>query len=1023
MALFFSTLQDGRANSGERWQQWVKESLSADGRVAARSRLALALRVVGGVLAGFCVAAGFGSLWPLCGVLGTATVLMGILGLRLERGVCPRGLSHLMLCGLTLVFVLCPIWDGQLHSLSLYLVPILPVLGLFVLGRRVGLVYAFAALAVTVGVPAYFGVADREPPFANQTWVWMIVRLVALGLSTCFGVLSAALFERHIYRIESSRRELKMQVERVSQARLAKREFLATMSHEIRTPMNGVLGMTQLLARSKSLSDRAQASKMHRWAEQLLALLNRVLELAKIDSSQFDGRAKECDLKALLERLVTESSSVAKSKGIQLQVDPALESYIASVSLTHLHRALGLLLENTFEHSKARCVEFGLREDPLRPDGVWLTLKDDGQGLSPRLREQINDVLHRGYHLIEGKGEGSGLGIVVAHRLLAALGVELELDPSPGCAWSLWIPKQGRPCPQAETKGPADSVDPQMRARQIKLNIYIGVAFVFGMAYLVQSVATARHWGAFVGCVLIFAQAVAFVLNRKRSRTILAAWIFLAGVWLDNVGASFADGQLHSATLWLIPTCPLLAATLLGMRASFYSGIGAALGIVGVSVISRNWHFQAEYDSAPEQLAVFRVVLLILFTSLGVVAYTISRRLAQTLTAQHKDLAAAQQDAEAADEETTRFLDAMSRKIGQPMRDILGAARVLGKGPVSEKDRSMLETITRSGRHLLVLMNETMDISRAESSIVELQDQAFCLNELVGDVERLFAPKAELTGLKLETVVPSERIEVVADVTKVLQILCNLVGNALKFSHRGTVSVVLEAPEQVNAQGVKGRMVSLSVQDQGVGISKEQQLKIFDDYVQLGASYSKSAEGGTGLGLSICSKLAKLMGGEIDLHSELGQGARFTLRVWLPSALDLVGSRELAAPDRSPAVLVVDDNAVNRRVVQANLDALGVSAVLASSGAQAIGLVRNRHFELILMDLRMPGLSGFETIARLQDQPGPTPHIAAFSAEYSAQDVEQLHALGISDRLQKPLRQLELEAILKKVGLLLSRAA
>lgn len=1006
-----------------RWQQWVKESLSSDERVAARSRLALALRVMGAVLGGFCIAAGLGSLRPMSLLLGLAAGSMGFLGIRLERGACPRGLSHAMLVILSLVFMLCPIWDGQLYSLSLYLVPVLPVLGFFVLGRRVGIIYAGAALAVTLGVPIYFGVVVRPAPFLGQTEVWLPVRLVALGLMTCFGVLSAALSERHVYRIERSRRELKMQVERVHQAHQAKREFLATMSHEIRTPMNGVLGMTQLLARSKSLPNREMAGRMHLWSERLLSLLNRVLELAKIESVQFEQAGEDCDLHQLLVEIKKAKLAAASDKNIEFDLELDLPACSAHVAKAHLERAIGLLVDNAIEHSHARRIELALRQDPASPDELVLSVKDDGQGLSQRLREQIENVIERGHHLIEGKGDGTGLSIVVAHRLLYASGVKLLLDAGPGCGWTLRVPKQ-----TATPAKPVDSIDtprpdPQARARQTKLNIYIAITFVFGIAYLVQSVLTARHWGAFVGCGLVFALVTAFVLNRSERRNRLASWIFLAGVAFDNIGASFADGQLHSATLWLIPTCPLIAATILGMRASVYSGIVSALGISAVCLVARHWWFEPEFKDASGQLAVFRVVLLVLFSSLAVVADTISRKLADILTSQHQDLGAAQKDAESADEETTRFLDAMSRKIGEPMREILNMARVLRKDQVSEDDRGMLDTITRSGRHLLVLMNETMDISRAESSIVELQDQSFCLNELVGDVERLFSPKAELSGLSLITVVPDERIEVVADVTKVLQILCNLVGNAIKFSHQGTITVVLEAPGQIGPQGVPGRMVSLSVQDQGIGIGKEQQHKIFDDYVQLGASYSKSAEGGTGLGLSICSKLATIMGGEIELHSEVGQGARFTLKVWLPNASELESRVEMSGASVGPTVLVVDDNAVNRKVAQASIEALGVRVRLASSGAQAIGLAREEYFELVLMDLRMPGLSGFETIERLQDTARPPGHIAALSADYDSEDFKQLSALAVEDCLVKPLRQEELRGALAKAGLVEQKAA
>ena len=374
-------------------------------------------------------------------------------------------------------------------------------------------------------------------------------------------------------------------------------------------------------------------------------------------------------------------------------------------------------------------------------------------------------------------------------------------------------------------------------------------------------------------------------------------------------------------------------------------------------------------------------------------------------------LEASRREAERANEAKSDFLAHMSHEIRTPLASVIATVELMRAGIAGDQE-SYLRELDSSCQHLITLVSDVLDSAKAERGDLRIENEPFCLRTLLKELEGMARPLARSKGLMLEATFPEANdVLYLSDRVRLRQVLLNLLSNAIKFTQEGTVFLRARAMREHEGRD----RVMFEIEDQGCGISAEDLGLIFEPFAQC-AGANRTYLRGSGLGLSLSRSIVELMGGSISVRSQPEMGATFVVTVDFDHANDraLVCSDQEKGVPAGLSVLLADDNPINRRLFSRMLETLGCTVTTAEDGVDAVEAALQMTFDLILMDLQMPRLDGFEAMGQIRAA-GAAPPMVAFSANSESKERRRAKQAGAASFLVKPVSLKELRELLSGV--------
>ncbi len=524
--------------------------------------------------------------------------------------------------------------------------------------------------------------------------------------------------------------------------------------------------------------------------------------------------------------------------------------------------------------------------------------------------------------------------------------------------------------------------------------------------------------------LLVFSLLILVVIVIAQPQNVYVASFFgLSWCAISIAGISLPNYREWLAKLWAVLTIPvapylvisngLLPATLVPIATIFPILLLSNGWRVSAMVVLASCTFLVPfYDGDYDEGLWLRLCVTNLVVSLLI--YALASQLEKALVESKektRELNRALESEKQASAAQSRFLATMSHEIRTPLNGILGLTDVVLSHEISENARPNLEKIQRSGLSLNRILNDILDLSKLNAGKLALETISFDLKTTAKDCVAFYAQLAKNKGISLRINVDKTlNTSVVGDATRLSQVLNNLVSNAIKFTHQGSVTLTLDKGETSSTH----QIVRFSVKDTGEGIDASEQERVFEAFTQANSSINR-VHGGTGLGLQIVKSLVEAMGGAVSLKSAVGEGSEFYFELPFEVADKVVSTREknMDPSFSNLTVLVAEDNDINQVVAKSLLEDTGLNVVLANTGKEAVELAQSQPFDLILMDLHMPEMNGSEAALALR-QANITIPIIAFTAAVVVEEINKALASGMNGYLTKPVNKTELHAMLTK---------
>ena len=576
------------------------------------------------------------------------------------------------------------------------------------------------------------------------------------------------------------------------------------------------------------------------------------------------------------------------------------------------------------------------------------------------------------------------------------------------------------------------AVEPMLLLRVRVLHLATPFVVLLGLPFMTYYGWMGRFDLAAALLITVIGSLATIGLVRGRPQPTAAGWVMVSLFYaLLLFIATQSGGSAMPGFIWF-GVLPLAAVLMIGPEAGWlWTGITILTTIV--------FHLLPSWGIVLPPLAVEHVAAIntisricaILTVAVLASCFVVLRR--QTVAALRDEVRvreSAERRALAASRAKSAFLANVSHEIRTPMNGVLGMSDLLLNSDLPDDQKRQIEIIRGSSESLLALVNDILDFSKIEAGRLDLHPEDFRLREQVNKIVQLLKPRAAAKGLRLTAEIEGRLPDGLhGDAQRLRQVLLNLVGNALKFTEKGSVRIEVRTGESEVPQGRLA--VHFAVRDTGIGIPQDALRRIFGAFDQADTNVRF---GGTGLGLSISKGLVELMKGSIGVASEVGKGSTFFFEIPLARArwkvrdegpeTDRVfvrpspGTGEILVvrPASEVRILVVDDNEVNRFVAESHLESLGFTADTADSGAEALSAFQKERYDIVLMDCQMPGMDGYETTRRLRQEEPRDDHavVIALTAAVMAGERDRCLEAGMDDYLAKPYRLEELSTTLAR---------
>lgn len=482
--------------------------------------------------------------------------------------------------------------------------------------------------------------------------------------------------------------------------------------------------------------------------------------------------------------------------------------------------------------------------------------------------------------------------------------------------------------------------------------------------------------------------------------------------------SSFNDGQGKSETLWMIGLVPMMASYLLSRRCWFNATIGATVVITAVYITHSFVEFEQQIREEPVDLVVYRLAILLCYSAIAMFATVTSHRQINELRRRDAELSRAQKSTQSAIEAKSRFLANMSHEIRTPMHGILGTTQLLLNCGLSPRQREEAQVMADCGEALLRILNNILDISKIEAGKFKINRRSFDSGEWIEKLREKWEPLFRAASIDFRVLGEPDRVNYwVSDADRLGQVMDQLLHNALRFTEQGSVSLDFKVSSNRNA----GNFLTMTVQDTGPGISQADMDRIFDVFERDVSADGLGAQG-MGLGLTISRQLLELMGASIELINP-GDPTGACFKIVVPVGLKRRSSGDTNLFTKVPArnlrglrVLVADDQDINLKIADAQLKQLGCTVVAVHDGAQAVQAANQDPFDIILMDLNMPQLNGWQAARNIRQSSSlnhDTPILALTADDqFSAEELEKRG--GMADQLPKPFTPAVLQTALAR---------